>query len=507
MEAAMALDLSRTPVVIGGGVHTNRISDISRAPDTLDLLEIVAREAAADAGADDLLRRLTNIWTINSLSFGGADPTAAVRQKLGVGASTEVRYSTVGGSVPQVLVNRAAQLVLSGARPMVLIAGAESLATQKRIAKTGVLEGRVKLPPLEERPNLWPPMDLAPSTHPVETQHGMSLPAIVYPLIETAVAHAEGHDPQSHRRYMANLMDRLNAVAATNPESWFPTRRTADELASISDENRWISFPYTKHLCSVMDVDMAAGFLVTDAQTAREAGLAPTEVAYFHGGAEGRDIWIVSERPSLADSPGIAECARRALGMAKIGLEDVTAFDLYSAFPSSVQLAMRAIGLTIDDTRPFTLTGGLPYHGGPGNNYVSHSIVGAFRRAREGANETVLIEGSGYSITKHAVGIYSSSQPADLFDPDFSVQSLVDAKAAPVPVNEKASGPAEVVAYTVPFDRSGEPQAAIVLASLDDERNVGLAEPILTKELLEVDGVGLSVRVAVSDEGNTVLAS
>src|SRR5262249_24883094 len=116
----MALDLSRTPVVIGGGVHTNRITDTSRAPDTLDLLEIVARKAVADSGAGDLLSRLTHVWTINSLSFEGTDPTTAVRQRLGVGTPTEVRYSTVGGSVPQALVNRAAQLVVTGARPIVL---------------------------------------------------------------------------------------------------------------------------------------------------------------------------------------------------------------------------------------------------------------------------------------------------------------------------------------------------------------------------------------------------
>ena len=278
----MATDLSRTPVLIGAAAHTSRITDPSEAPDALDILTMVACDAGADAvGEPGLNSMLTHVWTVNSLSFGGMDPTAAVRERLGVG-DADVRYSTVGGSVPQVLVNRATELILSGRRPLVLIAGAEALATQKRVAKSGVLEGRVQLPPLEERANLWPPMDLDPGTHPVETRHGLGLPVLVYAMIETALAHAYGHDPVTHRKYMSMLMDRLNAVAARNPLSWFPTRRTAEELSTPGPENRWISFPYTKHLCSVMDVDMGAAVVVTDALTAsrvwtrgRRGGLSP----------------------------------------------------------------------------------------------------------------------------------------------------------------------------------------------------------------------------------------
>src|SRR5581483_4180071 len=351
---------------------------------------------AEDAGAGVRLSDLTHVWTISSLSLGNANPVDEVRRRLGATAETEVRYSTVGGSVPQVLVNRAAALVASGARPMVFIGGSEALATQKRVAKNGVLEGRVQLPPLEERASLWPPMDTAESIHRVETAHGLGPPVVVYAMIETAIAHAAGRTPIEHRRYMAGLMDRLNAVAAENPHSWFPTRRTAEQLARVDDQNRWVAFPYPKYMCSVMDVDMAAGFFVTDAQTARDRGLSASDVVYFIGGAEGRDIWIVAERPSLAASPGIEECAKQALTMARISLDDVTAFDLYSAFPSSVEMAMGAVGIAPDDQRPLSLTGGLPYHGGPGNNYVSHAIAHAFARARSSDDETILLEGSGY---------------------------------------------------------------------------------------------------------------
>ena len=56
-------------------------------------------------------------------------------------------------------------------------------------------------------------------------------------------------------------------------------------------------------------------------------------------------------------------------------LDDIGALDLYSCFPSAVQIACDEMGIDPDDKRGLTVTGGLPYFGGPGNNYVTHSIA------------------------------------------------------------------------------------------------------------------------------------
>ena len=56
-------------------------------------------------------------------------------------------------------------------------------------------------------------------------------------------------------------------------------------------------------------------------------------------------------------------------------LDDVARFDLYSCFPSAVQVAMRALGIADDDARPLTVTGGLGFAGGPVNNYPTHAIA------------------------------------------------------------------------------------------------------------------------------------
>ena len=325
--------------------------------------------------------------------------------------------------------------------------------------------------------------------------HGLAQPTQMYALIESAVAAAMGHGPAAHLASMGRLMAGVNAVAAENPSSWFPTRRDAHELVTMTAQNRRICFPYTKYLTAVMDVDMAAAVLVTDAQTAREAGLAPDSVAYHRGWADAKDVWFVSQRPSLADSPAIAECGRTALAMARTDLSEVSAFDLYSCFPSAVEVSMRALGLGEDDPRQLTLAGGLPYHGGPGNNYATHAIGAALARLRDHDDETVLVHGNGYYLTKHGVGVYASRPPATPPEPDAGVQDRVDAAAAPVPVAVEAGGPGQVVAYTVPFDADDVPGAGIVLAEVGGRRTVALADGALTAELLQGDRVGLSVSI------------
>jgi len=94
------------------------------------------------------------------------------------------------------------------------------------------------------------------------------------------------------------------------------------------------------------------------------------------------DVYFPVQRPQLGRSPGIRAAGEAVLGAAGITTADLDWFDLYSCFPSAVEAAVDALGLDPLDPRGLTVTGGLPYHGGPGNNYVTHSIGAMARRCR-----------------------------------------------------------------------------------------------------------------------------
>ena len=205
------------------------------------------------------------------------------------------------------------------------------------------------------------------------------------------------------------MFARLAAVAASNP---LATRRdgfSAEQLATVDDSNRWIGFPYPRLMNSNAFIDQAAAIIITSVGEARRAGVPEDKWVYLHGCADGYDHWYVTERENIARSPAMQRGARRALDMAGKTIDEIDVLDLYSCFPSAVEIACRELGLAEDDPRGVTITGGLPYFGGPGNSYVLNSISEMIRQTRARPGKFGLVTANGNYITKHSWGIYSTA--------------------------------------------------------------------------------------------------
>jgi acetyl-CoA C-acetyltransferase len=196
-------------------------------------------------------------------------------------------------------------------------------------------------------------------------------------------------------------------------------------------------------------------------------GIPEDRWVYLRGSGDAIEKWFVSERVNYHSSPAIRAATQRALGMAAIGADDVAMFDIYSCFPSAVQMGLDALGLKPDDPRPLTVTGGLPYAGGPGNNYVMHSVATMVQRLRESPRDYGLVTGLGWFATKHSAGVYSARPPEGEWrrtDPSVD-QRDVEAMDSP-PFVEQADGGATVETYTVIFNRDGQPEQGIVIGRL-----------------------------------------
>lgn len=509
-----SVDWSRVPVVVGGGQVTNRDTDPARAPNPFDLMADAAHQALSEAGlkgtggGGDGGGALTHVWMVHSLSLRHGDPAPELAARLGV-PDAEARCSGMGGSVPQWLVNRAADLVVSGARPVVLVAGAEALATRRRAKAQGVT---LEWPSAPGWPDTWPPLEPDLGVHAVERANGLDQATTMYALVETALAHRDEDGTQGHRERVGRLMARLNAVAADNPWSWFPARRDAAELTTVTEQNRMVAYPYPKYLNAVMDVDMGAAVIVTDAATARDAGLAPDEVGYVRGWADAHDVWYLSQRADVSRAPGLTASGRVALGQAGLAVADVGAFDLYACFPSSVEAACEALGLDTDDPRPLTLTGGLPYHGGPGSNYVTHAVANALswlRRSGAGDGDAALVHGNGYYLTKHAVGVYSNRAPTSVPTPDPGLQERIDAHGVELALEGAASGTGTIAAYTVAYQRDGQRRPGVAVVDLDGDgarRTVTRLDDALSAAVVAGDGVGTAVTVTSDGDANVATA-
>jgi acetyl-CoA C-acetyltransferase len=460
----------RTPVVIGVAQHTQRpddVADVRAALEPVDLMARCVRDADTDAGGRSLLARLDTIFVPQPLSRRYPDPGALVARRLGIEGVSSVR-ALVGGNSPQLILNEAAASIARGERDVVVLTGAEAQYSRVRARRD-----RVELPweraDVEACPNEIG--DSAPGSSSEEFAHGAGLPIHVYPMFETAIRHRMGRGVDEHQRAVGALWARLAAAAARNPHAWSPTAWSPEQIVHAAPDNRVVAFPYTKRMCANLTVDMGAAVLMTSLATARDAGVPDDRIVYPLAGADAHDHVLITERDSLADSPALRTAARAALAAAHCDVDAVARFDLYSCFPSAVEVALDALSLSAHDERPVSLTGGLAFFGGPGNNYVTHSIASAVESCRADPGSRTLVTGVGWYLTKHSVGLYSTTPPEGGFtrvDPSIT-QAEVDALPRRQPAGAH-DGDVVLEATAVVHDRDGSPETAIVAGLTDDGR-------------------------------------
>lgn len=448
----------RTPVIVGAGQVEQRVNDPAEARSPVELLIDAARAAQADSGSDRLLGGLDTYAVIRILSHRYADPAALVVDAVGPDGARTIETDE-GGNYPMSLLNKACLEIRSGASEGWLIGGAESWRNRK--------EGRVRWEGQDD--SVEPTLAIRneqPLGHPGEWARKIFLPIEIYPLFENALAHAEGWGPDEHRRRIGELWSDMSQVAATNPYAWIRQSYPPDQLVTPSESNRMVSWPYTKLLCSNNAVDQSACFVVCSVQRARELGVPAERWVFPWAGADAHEHWYVSHRQSLSGAPAIGIAGRRAMELAGVGPEELGPVDVYSCFPSAVQIAARELGL--DDGRRLTVTGGLSFAGGPWNNYVSHSIATMTQRLREAPDDVGLVTANGGFLTKHSFGVLAARPPAAGYLHD-DVQDEVDALPRR-DLAEEHDGEVEVESATVTYERDGSPARAIVATLLADGR-------------------------------------
>ena len=489
------------PIIIGVGQVTQR-PDTERPREPLALMADAARLAERDAQAGDLLHALDSIRVVNIISWPSRAPAHDLGQALAVAPREQV-YTAVGGNTPQWQVNEAAERIHAGDLKLVLIAGAEAMYSARRARAKNVDLG------WSPRGNPTPHAgDTRSGVSEIEAKHGAMMPTHVYPLFENALRAHYGHGLDKHRESLGRLFAPFSAVAAANPHAWFQDAKSAHEIATPSAANRYIGFPYTKYMNAIIDVDQGAALLLTSVGEARRMGVPEERWVYLRGCGDATDHWYVTQRVNYHTSPAIRACGRRALEMAGAGIGEIAHFDLYSCFPSAVQIARDMLGIDASDPRPLTVTGGLPYFGGPGNNYVTHSIAAMVDRLRSDRGTLGLVTANGWYLTKHSAGVYSTDPPRREWqrtDPKLD-QAQIDAEPQPA-FADAPSGDATVETYTVLFDREGAPERGIVIGrTADDARFIANTPPgdrgtldAMTKH----EAIGTRGRVSRAGAGET----
>ncbi len=492
----------RTPVLIGAGQFTQRDVDPAEAKEPLLMMVETARRAAADAGADArLLTQLDTVAAVNVIGWHYPNAPQALSEQLGAHPTQEL-YTTVGGNTPQWLVNEIAAQIAAGRVRLALLAGAEAVHTLTRARRTHT-ELRWNLNGSGTPTRIGDPR-AGVTDH--ETAHGLQAPVVIYPLFENALRPHYGITLSDQQSRLGVLCSRMSAVAAQNPYAWFQRERSPEEIVTLTPTNRLIGFPYPKYMNAILDVDQSAAVLMTSVAHARQLGIDPARWVYLRGCADAYDQWFVSERVDYHSSPALRLAGQKALAMAGVGVERIDYFDLYSCFPSAVQIARDMLGIAADDPRALTVTGGLPYHGGPGNNYSMHAIATMMAKVRAMPGATGLVSALGWYMTKYAIGIYSAA-PKDgpwVREDPAAYQSEIDRLPGP-PLAMEPEGRAQIETYTVIHDRDGTPVRAIVIGRLADGRRFLANTPenrAVFESLMRSESIARAGRVSSSSGAN-----
>jgi acetyl-CoA C-acetyltransferase len=461
----------RSPCLIGVARRTWHPEECGPdgAPEPLDMWADMARAAAEDSGGRDVLARLDRVDVVYCQSWQYDDP--AERLAAAVGASPRIgAYSGIGGTVPQVLVSRLAREVLAGRLDLGLVVGAEALATRRRLKKAGA-KPAWRFPPSEKRPF---PFDLP--VHPGEVAHHIFEAWLTFAMFDNAHRAHLGTGLEQYRRELGELLSPMTAVAAANPHAWFPVARGVEEILGPTPDNRMVGYPYSKLMTAIMDVDMAAALLVASDETADALGVPVDRRVYLRGWGYAEDPVALGARADLWRSGAMAAAATAALAGAGVTVDAVDHMDLYSCFTSSVAFAIDALGLDPARSRrrgpetpdrPVTVTGGLPYHGGPGSNYMTHSLATMADRLRADPGAVGLVSGVGMHMNKHTFAAYST-EPGPVVPPDDEDMAAA-ARMDELPVLESYEGGAAVATYSVVHGRDGDPESAALVCDIPAE--------------------------------------
>ena len=489
----------RTPILVGQAQVSQHIDRLESAAGPIELMSQAVREAFGDAGIQvagtNISAPIDALRVVRSLSTRSTNPARDIATTLGISAN-EYGLTPHGGNMPQYLVNCAALQIRDNGAQMIVLTGGESFRSRRRARAA-----QMTLPWMEQKESQESQERQAPTplgedlvmNHEIELAHNIMLPIEIYPMFETALRYRDKRTVAEHQKYISELWSRFSDVAASNSHAWIQQSYTAEAIRTPSQSNRMIGFPYTKLMNSNNDVDMAATLVMCSVERAEALGIARDKWIFLHAGTDCHEHNFVSHRYSFTDTPAIRIGGQRVLELAQRSIHEIENLDLYSCFPSAVQLGAESLGVSLD--RQLTCTGGLSFAGGPFNNYVMHAIATTMTKLRERPEETGLVWANGGYATKHAFGVYATTPPTHGFKHE-SPQNEVDSlPRREVVAASDAQGSAIIEAYSVMHDRDGAPEKVRAAVLLADGRRAwatsGNAQ--LGAEMCENEWVGKSV--------------
>jgi acetyl-CoA C-acetyltransferase len=456
-----------TPVLVGIGTVEQRCEDWSEAREPVSLMADAARAALADSGCAGLADSLGRIYVPRGL-WHYSDPARLVAEAIGAGDATTVLAEI--GVLQQTPIGETCRLIADGELDAGLVVGGEA---RYRWLRAQIAGSEARETPQATEPDITLRAE-AELYLDCEVNTGLGyMPVNYYAILESAFRAANGWSIAEHRDRIAALYSRFSAIAARNPHAWKPIALDPQTIRDSAPKNPMLAFPYTKLHNTSWNVDQAAALLFCSAERARALGVPRQRWLFPVASAECNQMLSVAQRRELHRAPGAGAAAARALAAAGCSVAELDFVDLYSCFPIAVESYAAEIGL--DPDRDLTVTGGMPFAGGPLNNYVLQASCRLAELMRERPGSRGMTSSVSGLLTKQGIGLWSTEPGPHGFQ-FIDVTAEVAADNPPLEVAGNCQGDATVAGYTVIYESGAARRAVAMLDLPDGRRAVGWSD-------------------------------
>jgi acetyl-CoA C-acetyltransferase len=447
--------MSNRPVVVGLGTIQQK-GNYDELDEALILMDKAFKNAISDSTNSNITEYIDEVRVPKGF-WRYRDPGKWVAENNNI-KSVQTTVTKVG-ILQQNLINTACNKIQNGEIRASLILGGESRFKMLRssIEKKDYIET-----PLITNPDIYDKSSEELQLDIEEKELG-SMAVGYYAILESAFRCMLQNNHDDHNNYLSEIYSGYSKIAAKNQDGWIEQSIDKKDIKNESKKNLRQAFPYNKYHCTSWNVNQACAIIICSESVANKLDIPIEKRVYPLASSENNHMISTLQRPNLIKSEGMQLAANFILDIcSKYNLKP-DLYDLYSCFPVAVQ--MFAKSLKLEDINDKTITGAMPFAGGPLNSYVLHSTAKLIEKLRENNNVGIVTGVSGM-MTKQSYALWSKNPLIDFKYKDCS--NKAKEIELPVKLSDQKSGSGKVIGYTILV--RNKVNKAIIFVDTDDKK-------------------------------------
>ena len=471
-------------VVIGVSAIQQK-GDFENLDEALLLMDQAVKEALSDSGNKSIKDHIDEI-RIPKGFWRYRDPGKWIAKNNDF-KNIPTTYVTKIGVLQQNLINEACLKIENGEINASIILGGEARYKQLRsvIEKKEYFETK-----LDENPDFY--IKAKEDLYGDEELEELGAMAVgYYATMETALRKNDNENIEEHQNNIASMYEEFSKVASNNEDAWLDHPYSKKEILETSKKNKMLAYPYNKLHCTSWNVNQSAALIICSEELANKLEIDNKKRVYPISSSENNHMIAIQQRPKLYESLGMIYAAKSINKMMEQLDIRLDAYDLYSCFPAAVKMFSKS--LELGSELPKTITGSMPYAGGPLNSFVIHSTVKMIQKIRALEARHGLVTGVSGMMTKQSFCVWGKEYQEQFIFDDVTERAKLDEK--PVELSNIAEGEGEIIGYTI-IEESEHSSKAVLY--LDDEKKhrkvVSSFDKNFINLLMEEEWVGKKVK-------------